>query len=357
MPFADLNNPLVSSFDVIIDGTPITVEARTHVGSVTVDDSVEIPSMFTLEILGAEDLNKPLPWVDDEDLFAVGKAVEVKLGYGSDMESIFKGEITALEPAFTFDRLPRMTVRGYDRRHRLQRGRKTRTFIQQKDSQIATQVAGDAGLTADVKDSAVTHDYVAQANQSDWEFLQERARLIQYQVAVDDKKLIFQPVPSDKSEVLTMTLKEHLLEFYPRLTAVGQVGEVNVRGWNPKEKKEFVGKAKQGDEKSAMGGKSSGAKLADAAFGAAVALVSSQPVLAQAEADQIAKALFNETALELITGEGVCLGRTDLRAGKVIKIDEIGKRFSGQYYITSAAHSYQAGGGYMTHFTVRRSAS
>jgi len=187
--------------------------------------------------------------------------------------------------------------------------------------------------------------------------LQERARLIQYQVAVDDKKLIFQPVPSDKSEVLTMTLKEHLLEFYPRLTAVGQVGEVNVRGWNPKEKKEFVGKAKQGDEKSAMGGKSSGAKLADAAFGAAVALVSSQPVLAQAEADQIAKALFNETALELITGEGVCLGRTDLRAGKVIKIDEIGKRFSGQYYITSAAHSYQAGGGYMTYFTVRRSAS
>ena len=49
----------------------------------------------------------------------------------------------------------------------------------------------------------------------------------------------------------------------------------------------------------------------------------------QAEADQIAKARLNEMALELITGHGLCLGRTDLRAGKVIKIDGVGKRFSG----------------------------
>ena len=49
--------------------------------------------------------------------------------------------------------------------------------------------------------------------------------------------------------------------------------------------------------------------------------------------------------------------RTDLRPGKVIKIDRVGKRFSGQYYVTAVAHRYTPHRGYQTHFTVRRNAS
>jgi Phage protein D len=356
MPVADLFEPLIASFDVIIDGSPLPLTTQAFVIGITVDDSVKVPGMFTLEIAGANDSSKSLPWVDDE-LFSVGKVVEIKFGYGSDLETLIIGEITALEPEFGIDRLPSLLVRGYDRRHWLQRGSKTRTFVQQKDSDIASQLADEAGLTADVKDSEVKHDYVIQANQSDLDFLQERARLIQYEVAVEDKKLLFRPVSNDQGEAMTITMDDHLLEFYPRLTLARQVGEINVRGWDIKEKKEVVGKSTTGDEKSLMGGKTAGPKLADAAFGAAVSLVSQQPVMTQAEADQIAKARLNDLALGLITGEGVCLGRTDLRAGKVIKIDGIGKRFSGQYYISSAVHRYHAQGGYRTHFTVRRSAS
>jgi phage protein D len=357
MPIADLENPLIPGFDAIIDGSPLTVEAKTHVLSVTVDDSAYLPSMFALEIMGSDDEAELTAWIDNESLFAVGKAVEVKMGYAEDLETLIKGEITALEPDFACDRSPRLTVRGYDRRHRLQRGRKTRTFVQQKDSDIASQIASEAGLTAEATDSQVTHDYVFQANQSDLDFIQERARLVQFEVVVDDKKLIFRPVPNDQSEILTFTLSDHILEFYPRLTSYGQVGEVNVRGWSPKDKKEVIGKSKTGDENSTMGGSASGPKVAEDAFGSAISLMSAQPVMTQAEADQIAKARFNRRGLGFITGDGVCLGRTDLRAGKVIKIDGIGKRFSGQYYVASAAHRIDAAGGYRTHFSVRRSAS
>ncbi len=357
MPAADLNEPLVPSFDVIIDGTALSLEAKAHVESVTVDDSVEMPSMFTVDIIGAEDLKKPFPWVDDEELFAIGKAVEVKLGYGSSLETVFKGEITALEPEFTSTRLPSMIVRGYDRRHRLQRGRKTRTFVKQKDSQIASKIASEAGLTADAEDTKVTHDYVIQANQTDMNFLLDRARRIQFEVVVADKKLLFRPVQNSKGEVLTITPADHLLEFSPRLSSAMQASEVNVRGWSPKDKKEIVGKAKTGDESSTMGGRKSGPKLAEAAFGAAAVLVTAAPVMTQAEADQMAKARFNEWALAFIIGGGTCLGRTDMRAGKVIKIDGIGKRFGGQYYVVSASHRFSARNGYLTYFEVRRNAS
>ena len=82
-----------------------------------------------------------------------------------------------------------------------------------------------------------------------------------------------------------------------------------------------------------MGGQSSGGAIIENAFGAAVALISELPVLSQPEADQIAKARFNALGLELITGEGRCWGRTDLRSGSVIKIDGVGERFGGNYYV------------------------
>jgi uncharacterized protein len=356
VPVPDLSNPQVPEFDIIINGKALDSEMRPFVGSVVVDDSVTLPGMFAVEIVGSDEVDDVNRWIDD-DSFSVGNVVEVKLGYGDELETLIIGEITGLEPEFTYSNLPALTVRGYDRLRHLQRGRKTRTFVQQKDSDIASKIAGEAGLSAEVTDSSVTHDYVIQANQTDLEFLRERGRRIQYETVVYDKKLIFRPVQNEKSEILTLKMDDHLLEFRPRLSMTRQVSEVSVRGWDPKQKKEILSAAGAGTESSTMGGKQSGSTITQTAFGSIVDALRAQPVMTQAEGDQIAKALLNRRALSLIEGEGLCYGRTDLRAGKVIKIEGVGNRFSGQYYVTEAVHHYGAQGGYRTQFQVRRNAS
>jgi phage protein D len=345
----------VPAFEILVNGTALPVMAAAHVVEVSVEADTELPDMFSLVIVASDELEDEFEWVDDADLFAVGNAVEVKLGYAEQLTSLFKGEVTGLEPSFTSDRLPTLVVRGYDRRHRLTRGRQTRSFLKKKDSDIAAQIAREAGLTAQVVDSKVIHDYVLQANQTDYEFLLERASRINYEVVVRDKTLSFHPVANDKGETITLTADEDLSEFYPRLSSAGQVSDVVVRGWDPKNKKEIVGKAGAGDEVSKMGGKDAGAAMSKKAFGAASGLLSRLPVMTQAEADQIAVSRFNITSLELITGEGVCGGRTDLWPGKVVKIVGVGKRFSGQYYITAATHVSSADG-YNTSFSFRRNA-
>jgi phage protein D len=357
MPQQNPDGPLVPDFDVMINGTAMTADALAHVVSVSVDDQVALPSMFTLEMGGSDIQDEEIPWIDDEDLFAIGNVIEIKMGYADKLATLFKGELTAIEPDFAFDRLPSLTVRGYDRRHRLQLGRKTKTFVQQKDSDIASQVASGAGLTADATDSTVVHDYVVQANQTDMDFLQERARRIQYEVAIDDKTLFFRPVKNDESEALTLSMEDDLLEFYPRLTASSQISEVKVMGWSPKEKKVLMGQAQVGDESSTMGGQKSGAQLVQSAFGDVKGIIVTNPFMTQAEADQMARARFNERVLKLIGGEGVCQGRTDLRSGTVIKIEGVGKRFSGQYYVTGVVHQYRPQHSYQTYFMIRRNAS
>lgn len=345
----------VPAFEILINGTPLPVEAAAHVVEVSVEADTELPDMFSLEIVSSDDLEDQFQWVDNADLFAVGNVVEVKLGYAEQLTSLFKGEVTGLEPSFNADRLPALVVRGYDRRHRLTRGRQTRTFLKKKDSDIAAQIAREAGLTARVVDSKVTHDYVLQAEQTDYEFLLERASLIRYEVVVEDRTLNFRPVANDGGAALTLTADEDLSEFNPRLSSAGQVSDVVVRGWDPKNKKEIVGKAQAGDEVSTMGGERAGAALSKKAFGAATGRLSRRPVLTQAEADQMAVARLNTASLELITGEAACGGRADLRPGKVVKIDGVGKRFGGQYYITAATHVYTPDG-YSTRFSFRRNA-
>lgn len=357
MAVADLSNPVIPEFDIKIDQKALADSARPFIAGIVVDDSLDWPSMFAVQFVSSFDLEDVHEWIDDPVL-AVGNVAEFKLGYGNDLETLIIGEITGLEPEFVLDRLPSVTVRGYDRRHRLQRGRKTRTFLAQKDSDIASTIAREAGLSAEDIDSKVTHDYVIQANQTDLEFLQERARRIQYEVFVTDKTLHFRPVQNDKSEVMTLTIGEHLLEFYPRLSMMRQIGEVSVRGWSPQEKKKIVGTAQVGFSSAKMGGTGTkiGPQMNDV-FGSMTDVLSMAPAMTQAEADQMAKASLDQKALSLIEGEGVCLGRTDLRAGKVIKIAGVGERFSGPYYVTSAIHRYTAQGGYRTQFQVRRNAS
>jgi phage protein D len=342
-------------FDLRINGSPVSAAVLAYVGEVMVDDSVDLPSMFVFSMLSSDAQEQNLPWVD-EDLFSIGNLVEIKMGWGDALTRLITGEITALEPEFVTSGIPSLKVRGYDRRHRLQRGRKTRTFLHKTDSDIATQIGGEAGLTVESTDSGAILDYVLQANESDWEFLCGRARLIRYEVLVDDKTLFFQPTANDQAAVVTLVMNNGLSQFLPRLSLLGQATEVRVQGWSVKDKMTVFGDSRAGAEVSLMGGGSSGAALAQRAFGDAIDVVSDQPVRAQPVADQIAKALFNNQMLGLITGEGLSQGNPAIRAGKVIEIDGVGGRFGGRYYVTSAVHRMSTAD-YVTEFTVRRNAS
>src|SRR5215831_4790709 len=213
--------------------------------SVNVFEDVNVTGMFTFTLVCWDSAEMRVRWIDD-DFFTEGNDVEIDMGYRDSMETLFKGEITGLEPQFPNAQPPVLTVRGYDKRHRLMGKRRAQTFLKMKDSDIANQIAGDWSLTPEVEDTRVRLDYVLQHNQTDFEFLQERARRIGYEMVVTDSSLHFRPRKSDGSAVLTLSRDVELLDFSARLTTMGQVEEVNVQGWNAKDKKEVVAKSSIG---------------------------------------------------------------------------------------------------------------
>jgi uncharacterized protein len=348
---------LAPEFSVKVDHTDLPPEIKADLIAVTVVEDIGAPGMFTFSLNSWDGVQMRVKWIDDER-FREGKAVELTVGYRDRQSFSFKGEITGLEPSFSNDAPAILTVRGYDRSHRLMRQRKTRSFTQMKDSEIASQIAGDVSLTPDVQNSQVTHAYVLQNNQTDLEFLQERARKIGFEVNVIDTTLRFRERPTGDAEIITLRREADLLEFHPRLSTVGQFSEVVVRGWNPKDKREFVGRSRVGDETSMnRDGGVTGPAASRQAFGQSGNVAVDWPVRSQEEADQIAKEKFEEMTLSHVTGYGLCIGQPAIHAGKVVKIEGIGTRFSGRYYVTSTEHTFRPQTGYRTGFTVMRNAS
>src|SRR5918994_2154858 len=145
-----------------------------------VDATVLRPDMFELTFMDREGI------VVDEAMISIGTEITISLGSGPTATDLIVGEVTSIEG--DFDELVHHTiVRGYEHAHRLQRARRSRTFLDSTDGDIARKVAGDAGLKiGDIQDPGVTHQYVAQVAQTDWEFLKGRAVEIGYETGVVD---------------------------------------------------------------------------------------------------------------------------------------------------------------------------
>jgi phage protein D len=347
---------LAPEFALKVNGAPLPQAATADLIDVCVLEDVDATSMFTFSLTCYDTKQMKVKWVD-EKLFREGNPVEIEIGYRDHRQVIFSGEITGLEPTFLENTPPVLTVRGYDRRHRLMRERKTRSFTNVKDSDIANQLAGGAGLKPQVEDSKVTLPYVLQHNQTDLEFLLARAKRIHYEVVVDDRTLIYRPRKIDAGAALTLRREIELLEFRPRMSTMGQVQEVLVKGWDPKNKKEIVGRSGAGDESGLMAGKASGPSSVQSIFGKSGGACVRAPVQNQADADLMAKQRFGEMALGYIHGDGLCIGDPRMRAGIVVKIEGLGERFSGLYYVTSTEQRFSLKKGYRVRFSARRNAT
>ncbi len=327
----------VSRIYIKVGGQEVESKTMNKVLEVVVDQSLFLPSMFT--ILLADEGLKLL----GGDPFDLAKEVVIE---AADLEgeksTLIKGEITALEPEFREGMIAHLLVRGYDKSHRLHREKKSRTFANIKDSDLASKIAGEVGLSAQADATSAVYDLVYQHNQTDMEFLHERASRIGFQAFADDGKLFFRTTPTSPPST-ELTWGQDLITFTPVMSLARQVDEVNVQGWDPEKKEAIVGKATKGKLYAKVGESKNGASWAST-FGTGKKVIVDVPVVSQAEADTLAGAHLDEISGDFINAEGRAFRRPDLKAGMDVDLKGLGDRFSGKYHMTSITHVYNAEG-------------
>ncbi|HSM58041.1 MAG TPA: VgrG-related protein [Candidatus Sulfomarinibacteraceae bacterium] len=327
------DRPLTNDIFIKIDGSPLSNEKMGLLTRVVVDQNTHLPGMFSLHFLDPE-----LELLDDASI-NLTKTVEISVADDKETKhTLIKGEITALEPIFDQDASCQVVISGYDKSHRLYRETKSCSYLNQKDSDLANQIAGNAGLSAEVDSTSTVYEHIYQDNQSDLAFLMQRAWRIGYECFVADGKLYFRKPRTDSSGA-TLKRQIDLLFFRPRMTLAEQVDEVIVRGWDPQKQEAIVGQASSGKLYPSTGESKNGASWAKS-FGAGKVVVVDHPVTNQAEANNIAQARLDELSGAFVEAEGIALNRPDVVAGKTVKLEDLGVRFSGTYMVTSATHVY-----------------
>lgn len=332
-------------FAIKVDGANLPDSVLDRLAEAVIEDDLAQPAMFTLRFYDPEFA------LIDGDQFKLGSEVMItSRNVRGQLVALLTGEVTALEPTLEQFRTE-LIVRGYDRSHRLYRGYKTRTFLKQTDSNIASTIAREAGLTADVMATTEQHAYVIQDSQTDMDFLRTRAARIGYRIAVEGRKLKFRKVEEAPLEAPAQEWSKTLFSFRTRRTAVAQANEVQVRGWDHKTKQAIVGRASSVTNPHQVGDRKNGGQVAQQAFGSAAKLtICDQPVSTQGEADKLAQAVLDQLGANYLSAEGMCLGEPALRAGKLVEIKGVGQRLGGKYFVTCTRHVYTPDGGYMTTF-------
>lgn len=342
---------VASQIGVLIGANSLSDEAFGLLSELTVEQHAYLPHTFTLRFFDP-DLK-----LLDGDIFQLSKKVKInaQTSDGKEVELI-EGEITGIEPEFKEGMNAELVVRGYDASHKLYRITNSTTFLNSKDSDLAAKIADKLGLKQEIEDSKTVYDHIYQHNQSDLHFLMQRAWRIGYECYVDEGSLHFHTPRNTKAQVKLIWGQE-LLSFSPRMSMTAQVDRVVVHGWDVLKQSAITGEAQKGKLFPLLGkDKNNIAAPWSETFPEGKLAIVDQPVASQEEARRLAAARLDELSGVFIDAEGSAFRRPDVRAGKTVHLDGLGKRFSGDYLVTSAIHVYQSTG-LITHFAVRGSRS
>lgn len=374
---------------------PLSPTVDPMIQRVVVDQHLLLPDMFEIT------------FIDDGTVLAssmitIGSEIVISGGAADSpsASTLIKGEVTSIEGDFD-DNLFLTTVRGYDKSHRLQRAKRTRTFTDVSDGDIVRRVASEAQIdTGTIDDPGVTHPYVAQINQSDWDFLQQRAEEIGYEVVMSEGELNFRAASGSSlgggglagaaagaavdaaagALGLSSDLRfgDNLYWFKPRLSAANIVPEVEVRVWNPDDASVVVSttdatsgtadiSSDAGDMAGAFDGPFAGLPFSPPSIpflpdlgpsnSDKAVVVVDRPVgwgsSASAAADALAAGFAEHHASTFAEAEGYARGTPAISAGASVDVTNVPEEFEGSWIVTQACHTFDdSEAGYHTHFTV-----
>jgi uncharacterized protein involved in type VI secretion and phage assembly len=334
----------VAGIDIKVGGTNLDPKWRDSMIEMKVVDSLTLPDMALVR------LKDPTGDAVDSHPLQLGKDIEIKTAATGEQATttIFKGQIAAVEPEFGQQGVV-ISIRAYDKAHKMNRQRKTRTFQQMSASDMIKKIAGESGLSPKVTSTSVVHEFFQQSNETDWDFAWRLALMHDYEVVVKDTSLEFRPANKGDGSPVELKYQESMLSFRPRMSGVQQPQSVNIRAWDPKAKQVVNGQASSPQTSSKPGVQRA---QVSSDLGGGTTAIADRVAANSGEANALAKSTLQRMADAFYEADGVALGNPKIKAGAKVNVKGVGSKFSGAYTVTSSTHQFRGATGYQTTFQI-----
>ncbi|HYQ56741.1 MAG TPA: type VI secretion system tip protein VgrG [Draconibacterium sp.] len=318
-------------------------------------DGEELSSVYQVLSIAVEKEINRIPWakivlldgdpasqdfeLSNQDLFVPGKEIEIKAGYHSQDETIFKGIVIRHNLKIRTSGAV-LIVECRDLAVKLTVGRKSKYFYESKDSEILEQIIAAYNLDNEIEESNVEHPEMVQYNVSDWDFCVTRAQANGKVCVVDDGKIAVLSPDYSQSEKLTLVYGATILDFDAEIDARNQFDTVTSYSWDAASQDLFEIEANTPDVDSS--GNISPTDLASVIGAEKLELREGSGISDAGLQDWAnAKRLFNQ--LSKIRGRVKFQGVHDVKPNTTVELAGVGDRFNGKVYVSGVRHQIADG--------------
>jgi Rhs element Vgr protein len=327
----------VATFTILSGGEEVSREF--HVLSITVNKEANRVSSASIIILDGQASEQSFQ-VSNQPDFEPGKEIEIKAGFSSQEETIFKG-IVIKHGIKVRKNNSVLVIDCRDKAVKMTGARKGAYYTDSRDSEVMEELIDKYGLDKDVEATTYTHKQLVQYNSSDWDFMLCRADANGMLCFNDDNKVtISKPVFSGNS-VIAVQFGATVLDLDAEIDARHQYKSITGSTWNYTSQElsdsteaETVSLPEAGNlDKDTLAGVINEDKFT---------LVNSAK-LEDPEMQDWVNAMMMKHQLATIRGRVRCDGTSEVKPGQIIQLNGAGERFEGKLYVTGVRHEIESG--------------
>ena len=336
---------------IVVEGNRLPVPFDDQVVMVVVDQDLTSPG--SCEIRVADGTRSFLSSTKLE----LGQQVRIEASPVADeaAEPIFEGIVHAID--VTYDEEGQsVVIVAFDESYALTQTRLSRSYADVTAADVVAELCGELGLSVGQTDlTSVVFPHLGPFDETPWDFIARHAAESGCFVRFHDGSLeVLQPAPASAgpepgdhgaTDATQLVPGHNLTQLRLHVTSARQVGEVEVRGWDPSAKEHLAGPAAA---KTVVNTSNSDPATVGRTLGAEV-LIDAQPSLnVQVRCDHRATALGSWLASQHLAADGEAIGNPALMAGEIVSVGAA-DTLSGRYLLTQCRHRFDTDG-YTTEF-------
>ncbi len=337
---AKYNDFRVPAMKVKAGGHDLIGASEYGVESVELTLSQSAASAAVIKLNNVYDLKKR-SFISDINDFILGEIIEVEMGYGSSLTSLFYGYVDEIN--YELSENPSVRVTAVDVRRLMMGSKKSnishkvKSYSDAFNEVVKVYKPVYKSMDVDATDQLET-DCIIQ-NGSDFDFIQEElCRKGNRDFFFHAGKLYFKKTSAELFYTVEMEWAQDIISFQRKATFQDAV--IRIQGQNVDERQDVVAEVtvKSDDQQKSL------VQNEMTQMDAAVEDTGDAKQVAEHKADEMKKQARQAT--------GVCIGVPEIQPGGRVKIKKAdGKRIDGTYDVIEVKHSF-SGDGYRTTFEV-----
>ncbi len=271
--------------------------------------------------------------------FALGKSIEIQLGYNTDDQSVFRGIIIANSHVIEGNKSSLQLTCKHEA-VKMTISPKSKHFNDLSDNELVELILNENGLSDfDIPSFGSTHEQLLQANVTDWDFILGRIDSNGMACSIDGSQFkVLKPDPSLDS-VHTLTYGANILSFRSESDIRSQATSVKAFSWDFAN--QSVVEVEGATLESASPGSIQESTLAEI-NGQQFEIRTSGNFTNEA-LQSIADAKKQKQSLSKIKGKVSFSGNSEVKPGDWVTLAGIGEQFDGKAFVSAVHHETRQG--------------